>query len=84
MIEYRTFHIQGGAEPVPEALLGRTNQWCVTGSIFFVRANQSVIELTRFRLSSVKFEDERVASWFGLELARLDRRFVLSGVGHRT
>jgi hypothetical protein len=59
------------AEPVPETLLGRTNQWCVTGSIFFIRANQSVIEVTRFRLSSVKFEDERVASWFGLELARL-------------
>ena len=68
---YRTFHIHGGAEAAPEMLLGRTRQWCVTGWIAYVRPNQSVVELTRFRMSCMTFDDEKVASWFGLELARL-------------
>jgi hypothetical protein len=68
---YRTFHISGGAEPLPETLLGRISDWCATGSIDYRRADRSVVELMRFRLSCMKFADEKVAQWFGLELARL-------------
>lgn len=71
MTEYKTFHIQGGSEPLPETLLGRATQWCPTGGVFYIKPNQSVKELTRFRLASLKFDDERVARWFGRELARL-------------
>ena len=68
---YRTFHISGGAEPLPETLLGRISDWCATGSIDYRRADRSVVELMRFRLLCMKFADEKVAQWFGLELARL-------------
>ena len=37
------------------------------------------MEITRFRLSCMRFYDQAVAEWFGLELARLDRAtFVLT------
>jgi hypothetical protein len=39
---YRTFHISGGAEPLPETLLGRISDWCATGSIDYRRADRSV------------------------------------------
>jgi hypothetical protein len=68
---YRSFHINGGVEPIPESLLGRITAWYATGSIDFRRADHSVTELTRFRLPGMKFEDENVAKRFGLELARL-------------
>lgn len=67
---YRTFHISGGAEPLPETLLGRISDWCATGSIDYRRADRSVVELMRFRLLCMKFADEKVAQWFGL-VARL-------------
>lgn len=71
MVEYKIFLIRSGSEPLSETLLGRATQWYPTGTIFYVRPNQSVVELTRFRLSGIRFDDQRVAEWFGLELARL-------------
>ena len=68
---YRTFQISGGAEPVLETLLGRINGWYARGDIDYRRPDRSVVELTRFRFPCMKFDDEDVAKWFGLELARL-------------
>jgi hypothetical protein len=68
---YRTFHISGGGEPLPETLLGRISDWYATGSIDYQRRDRSVVELMRFRLACMRFDYEEVAEWFGLELARL-------------
>jgi len=68
---YRSFHINGGVQPIPETLLGRVTAWYATGSIDFRRPDHSVTELTRFRLPQMKFDDQEVAERFGLELARL-------------
>ena len=68
---YRTFQISSGSEPVLETLMGRTTGWYATGSIDYRRPDRSVVELTRFRFPGMKFDDEDVAKWFGLELARL-------------
>jgi hypothetical protein len=65
----RTFPIHGGGEPIPETLLGRATQWYATGRIAFVRPNQLVVKLTRFRLSGMKLDDGAAAGWLGL-LAR--------------
>jgi hypothetical protein len=65
----RTFQIHGGGEPIPETLLGRARQWYATGRIAFVRPNQLVVKLTRFRLSGMKLDDGAAAGWLGL-LAR--------------
>ena len=50
--------------------MGRTTGWYATGSIGYRRPDRSVVELTRFRFPGMKFDDEDVAKWFGLELAR--------------
>jgi hypothetical protein len=68
---YKDFLIRSGSEPLSETLLGRTTQWHATGTIFYVRPNRSVVELTRLRLACMRFDDQEVAEWFGLELARL-------------
>ena len=68
---YRTFHINSGVEPIPETLLGRVTAWYATGSVDFRRQDRSVVELARFRLKRMKFDDKDVAECFGLELARL-------------
>ena len=68
---YRTFHINGGVEPIQETLLGRITAWHAKGSIEFRRRDHSVVELTRFRLPQMKFVEQEVARRFGLELARL-------------
>jgi hypothetical protein len=62
----RTFPIHGGGEPIPETLLGRATQWYATGRIAFVRPNQLVVKLTRFRLSGMKLDDGAAAGWLGL------------------
>jgi hypothetical protein len=68
---YRGFYLCGGAEPVLETLLGHITQWFPTGSIDYVRPRGSVVELARFRLPTMTVDDKVVATWFGLELARL-------------
>jgi hypothetical protein len=67
---YRTFQIHGEVEPISETLMGRTTEWYASSRIAYIRPpNQTVVELTRFRLSCVKFDDQSVAAWFGMELA---------------
>jgi hypothetical protein len=69
--QYRGFNLYTGAVPVLETLLGRISQWSPTGSIDYVRRVGSLVELTRFRLASMTFNDKKIAEWFGLEIARL-------------
>ena len=68
---YRTFQIDGGVQPIPETLLGRITSWYATGTILYKRSDHSLVELARFRLACMKFDDKDVAERFGLELARL-------------
>ena len=68
---YRGFSICGGAEPLSEFLLGRISQWYPTGSIDYVRPARSLVELTRFQLRSMAFDEQEDAECFGLEIARL-------------
>jgi hypothetical protein len=70
--QYKTFVIHSGAEPFSETLLGRATQWHSTASISYLRPNQSVVELTRFRLSCMKFDDQAVAEWFGVDRLVID------------
>ena len=71
MMQYRNFQIYSAAEPVVETLLGQITQWSPSGSIGYQRPNGSLVELTRFRLSSMKIDDKQLAEWFGLEVGRL-------------
>jgi hypothetical protein len=68
---YRSFQIDGGVQPIPETLLGRITNWYATGDIIYKRSDHSLVELARFRLACMKFDDKAVAERFGLELARL-------------
>jgi len=70
---YRGFLLYSGASPQSDTLLGRVMRWAPTGSIDHQRGDRSVIELTRFELRSLTFDDEAVAERFGLEIARLLR-----------
>jgi hypothetical protein len=71
MPQHRGFQIYGKAEPVIETLLGKITQWFPTGSIDFSRPTGSLVELTRFRLPSMRFDDEELAERVGIELGRL-------------
>jgi hypothetical protein len=66
---YRTFHINGDVEPISETLLGQITAWYAKGSIEFRRRDRSIVELTRFRLAQMKFDEQEIAMRFGLELA---------------
>ncbi|HEX2933448.1 MAG TPA: hypothetical protein VHV54_27210 [Candidatus Binatia bacterium] len=68
---YKTFHINGDVEPVSETLMGHITAWRAKGSIEFRRPDRSVVELIRFRLPQMKFDEQEIAMRFGLELARL-------------
>jgi hypothetical protein len=68
---YRGFHLCGYAEPQSDTLMGQINQWMPSGSIDYIRRNNSVVELTRFRFTAMTFDNEVVARWFGLEIARI-------------
>lgn len=69
--EHRGFQIYSGAEPVLETLLGRISRWCPRGTIDYARPDHSIVELTRFRLPCMTFDDTEIAERFGLELGRL-------------
>ncbi len=71
MEQYRGFWICGGAEGQNDSLLGHAFRWCPIGNIDYVRPSGSLVELTRFRLSKMTFDEEGIAELFGLELARL-------------
>ena len=68
---YRTFHINGDIEPMSETLMGHITAWHAKGSIDFRRRDRSVVELARFRLPQMRFDEQEIALRFGLELARL-------------
>ena len=66
---YYGYEIYSRAEPVPGMLLGRVTQWYPAASIDSVRHDGSVVELNRVRLTSMTFDDQETAEWFGLGLA---------------
>ena len=68
---YRGFYLCGDAEPKPDTLLGKIAQWIPRGAIDYIRRNNSVVELTRFRFPLMTLDDEVTAKWFGLEIARI-------------
>ena len=68
--EYRGFKLYGGCEPISETLLGRITQWKPTGCIAHEHRNGVITELNRFRFP-MTFDDEIVAKWFGLEIAKI-------------
>jgi len=67
MQQHNGYWISGSAVPGPPY----TTYWNPSGDVPFQRANGSVVELVRFTLHTFEFDDEDVAAWFGLELARL-------------
>ena len=69
--EYRSFCITGGASPIEATLLGQITEWCPEGSIDYRRRDRSVVELTRFRVSTFPLDDQPTVECFGLEVARL-------------
>ncbi len=71
MEQYRSFWICGGAEGQKDSLLGLVSRSCPTGSIDYVRPAGSLVELTRFQLRSMTFDEQGTAELFGLEIARL-------------
>ena len=71
MEQYRSFWICGGAEGQKDSLLGLVSHWYPTGSIDYVRPAGSMVELTRFQLRSMTFDEQGTAELFGLEIARL-------------
>jgi hypothetical protein len=68
---YRGFYLCGDAEPQRDTLMGQIKQWMPNGSIDYIRRNNSVVELTRFRFPIMTFDDRATAKWFGLEIARI-------------
>jgi hypothetical protein len=71
MQQYRSFWICGGAEGQKDSLLGLVSRWYPNGSIDYVRPAGSMVELTRFQLRSMTFDEKGTAELFGLEIARL-------------
>jgi hypothetical protein len=69
--EHRTFSIYSTAAPILDQLMGHISRWYPAGSIDYRRRDRSVVELTRFHIKSLDFDDEGVAEVFGLELGRL-------------
>jgi hypothetical protein len=60
--QHRRFNIYGGSDPVLETLLGRITKWCSTGTIDYIRPVGSMIELTRFRMPGMTFNDRPLLS----------------------
>jgi hypothetical protein len=71
MEQYRGFRICGDAQGVSESLLGRVSNWYPKGNIDYVRPAGSLVEITRFQLRSMTFDEQGTAELFGLEIARL-------------
>ena len=68
--QYRGFNLYGDCESFSETLLGQVTQWKPTGCIAYLGHDGSITELTRFQFP-MPFDDEPVAKWFGLEIARI-------------
>ena len=70
-MEHRGLQIYSTPVPVLRELLGHIAEWQPAGTIDYRRRDQSVVELTRFRLPSMTFDEREIAEHFGLELGRL-------------
>jgi hypothetical protein len=70
-MEHKGFQIYSTPVPVLQELLGHITKWQPAGTIDYRRRDQTLVELTRFRLPSFELKDKDVAEWFGLELGRL-------------
>ena len=70
-MEYKGFQIYSTPFPVLRELLGHITEWHPTGTIDYRRWDQSLVEITRFRLPSMTFDEREIAEHFGLELGRL-------------
>ena len=70
-MEYRSFQIYSSPVPILRELLGHITQWHPAGTIDYRRRDQSLVELTRFRVPSMTFDEWEIAEHFGLELGRL-------------
>ena len=70
-MEYRAFQIYSTPTPVLRELLGHITEWHPAGTIDYRRRDQSLVEITRFRLPSMTFDEREIAEHFGLELGRL-------------
>jgi hypothetical protein len=68
--QYRGFSQYGGCESISETLLGRVTKWKPTGCIAHKHSNGVVTELTRFQFP-MTCDDEEVAKFSGLEIARI-------------
>jgi hypothetical protein len=69
--EHRTFSIYSTAMPITDQLMGHISRWYPAGSIDYRRRDHSVLELTRFQIKSLDFDDKPIAELFSLELGRL-------------
>jgi hypothetical protein len=58
------------ASPSVRHCSGGVTQWKPTGCIAYKGRDGSITELTRFQFP-MTFDDEPVAKWFGLEIARI-------------
>ena len=67
MQQHNGYWISGSAVPGPPY----TTYWTPHGSVLRRRLNGSVVEITRFTLKSFELDDDGLAEWFGLELARM-------------
>ena len=67
MQQHNGYLISGSAVPGPPY----TTYWNPSGDVLSQRVNGSDVELVRFTLHSFDLDDEDVAAWFGLELARI-------------
>lgn len=67
MEQYRDFWISGTAVPGPPF----TDYWHARGSVNLLRPDASLVEIVRFTLESMEWEDQGVATLFGVELVRL-------------
>jgi hypothetical protein len=67
MQEYKSFWISGRTIPGPPY----TTYWNLGGAVLYKRDNGSIVELAQFTLNSFEFDDQDVAEFFGMALARL-------------
>src|SRR3954466_4805860 len=64
---YRGYTISGSAEPVHNDL----NIWFATGRVLLMGANHSCFEVQRLQHKLLVYDDQDLATWFGLGLAEI-------------
>jgi hypothetical protein len=64
---YNDFTVEGIAEPT----FGQTSEWVALSRVLFQYPNNSVLQVCRFGIQSLTWNDKFVAKWMGLEVAKL-------------